>query len=261
MPKVKRLFWDIESLPNIGYFWQSGWRINIPPENIIQERQLCCIGYKWEGKKAQCLTWDGKSDKQLVIDFCKIAREADELVAHNGDKFDLKWLNTRCLVHGVELPEAKTIDTLVIARRRFRFNSNKLDYLAKYLLGEGKIHTSFDLWVDVCNGDDKALRKMVDYCKKDVVLLERVWQQIQKFHKPKSHQGVFLKRDNWTCPECGSQDVKTNKTITTTAGSKRFEMLCKDCRRYYRISNAVHNKYNAWYLRGNTPNQDEVING
>ena len=34
MNKVKRLIWDIETSPNLGYFWRSGYKIRIDPENI-----------------------------------------------------------------------------------------------------------------------------------------------------------------------------------------------------------------------------------
>lgn len=255
MTKVKRLFYDLETSPNIGYFWQSGYRISIPPENIIKERQIICVSYKWEGEPVQTIAWKNGNDKSLVKKFIKIARQADELIAHNGDKFDLKWLNTRCLIHGINFPEAKTVDTLVIARRRFRFNSNKLDYIANYLFGENKISTSFSLWKNVCNGDKEALAEMVRYCEKDVVLLERVWNELQKFHKPKTHAGTLAGYDRWTCPECASENVHTNKTRTTTAGNFRFEMKCKDCLRHYTISKPLHEQYRSWHLRGNKPHE------
>jgi DNA polymerase elongation subunit (family B) len=47
------------------------------------------------------LTWDKKqSDKAMIKAFLKVMAQADEIVAHNGDKFDLKWLRTRALLHG-----------------------------------------------------------------------------------------------------------------------------------------------------------------
>jgi hypothetical protein len=47
----KRLFYDIETSPNIGLFWQSGYKLNIDHSNIIQERAIICICWKWEGQK------------------------------------------------------------------------------------------------------------------------------------------------------------------------------------------------------------------
>ena len=241
---MKRLYWDIETSPNVVYSWGIGRKVFLSYENIIKERAIICICWKWEGeKKVHSLEWDNGDDGAMVEAFLPTLIEADEAVAHNGDKFDMKWFNTRCLHHGLLVPEIKTVDTLVIARRRFKFNSNRLDYLGQHLFGEGKIHVGFDVWVSVCNGDQKALDTMVEYCKKDVELLERVWSKLQKFHKPKTHVGVLFNRDKWTCPECGSKDVHTNKTYATTAGSKRYGMMCKSCGRYYTIPSRSYLTY------------------
>ena len=172
MNKSKRLFFDIETSPNIGMFWTAGYKLNIGHDNIIKERAIICICYKWEGdEKIYSLTWDNdQNDKKMLEKFVLIANEADELVGHNGDKYDLAWIKTRCLFHGIPMfPKYTTIDTLKQARAHFRFNSNKLDYIGKFLgLGE-KIHTGFDLWKNiVLNKDKQALEDMVTYCKGDV---------------------------------------------------------------------------------------------
>ncbi len=89
MGTPKRLYWDIETSPNIGMFWTAGWKLNIDYSNIIKERAIICICYKWEGqRKVHSLNWDGKQcDKKMLIEFVRVAKEADELVGHNGDKF------------------------------------------------------------------------------------------------------------------------------------------------------------------------------
>jgi len=241
---MKRLFWDIETSPNLVYSWNIGRKVYLSYENIVRERAIICICWKWEDrKKIHSLAWNNGDDKEMVTKFLPVLKKADEVVAHNGDRFDIKWFNTRCLKHGLIVPEIKTVDTLVIARRRFNFNSNRLDYLGQHLLGKGKTHAEYQLWIDVCDGDKKALKRMVEYCKTDVSILQPVWEKLQKFHKPKTHVGVLLNRDKWTCPECGSKDVHTNKTYVTTAGSKRYGMMCKSCGRYYTIPSRSYYDY------------------
>lgn len=248
--RVKRLFWDIETSPNIGFFWRPGWKVRIPVENIIQERAIICICYKWEGrKKVHFLRWDEGDDSRMVEKFTSVVEAADEMVAHNGDKFDMGWYNGRHLIHGFPpIPKAKTVDTYKIAARNFNLNSYKLDYLAKILLGEHKIKTDFDLWEDiVMRNSEKAMSKMVKYCKKDVTLLERVWQKLRDYEEPGTHAAVMASGDvksRWKCPHCGSDHVKTSKTRVTKQGMKQFQMQCLDCGRYYSIANLVHN----WYL-------------
>ena len=140
----RRLFFDIETSPNIGLFWQAGYKKNIDYSNIIQERAIICICYKWEDEKeVHALTWDSRqNDKKMLQDFIKVANQAVELVGHNGDKFDLAWIRTRCVFHRIDMfPKYLTIDTLKVARAKFRFNSNKLDYIAEYLGLGNKIKT------------------------------------------------------------------------------------------------------------------------
>src|SRR4029078_6764055 len=115
----KRLIFDIETSPNIGMFWSAGYKQNIDYSNIIKERAIICICFKWEGqKKVHALTWDeNQDDKAMLETFIEIANEADELVGHNGDKFDLAWIRTRCLFHVIQMfPKYITVDTLKISR-------------------------------------------------------------------------------------------------------------------------------------------------
>ena len=176
--KRRRLFFDIETSPNIGLFWEAGYKKNIDYSNIIQERAIICICYKWEDEKeVYALQWDSKqNDKAMLLKFIEVANLSNEMVGHNGDKFDLAWIRTRCLFHHIPMfPKYLTIDTLKVARQKFRFNSNRLNYIADFLgLGQ-KIKTEYSLWKDILLHKDKiAMEKMIKYCKKDVVLLEKV---------------------------------------------------------------------------------------
>jgi len=231
--KRKRLYFDIEVSANVGLFWQSGFKLNIGTENIIKERAVICICYKWEeDKDVYYLHWDRKQcDKKLLQEFIKVANEADELVGHNGDKFDLAWVRTRCLFHRLEMfPTYTTIDTLKVARSKFRFNSNRLDYIGKFLgLGQ-KLHTDFDLWKNIMLKNDKvALNKMIDYCIQDVILLEKVHKELSLHIPAKTHYGVIFGGDRGSCPECGSDDIVRNNKRVTASGLVKVQMRCKTC--------------------------------
>jgi DNA polymerase elongation subunit (family B) len=247
MNKIKRLFFDIETSPNIGIFWTAGYKQNISYDNIIKERAIICICYKWAGEeKVHSLTWDSnQNDKKLLESFIKVANQADELVGHNGDKFDLPWVKTRCLYHEIPtFPNYVTIDTLKQARSKFRFNSNRLDYIGKFLgLGE-KIHTSFDLWKDVVlNKDKKALNQMVEYCKGDVELLEKVYNRISPYVPHKTHVGVLNGGEKYSCPSCGSDDMKIAKKRISATGMSKVQLQCQGCGKYHTISSSVYDKY------------------
>jgi len=232
----RRLYFDIETSPNIGIFWEAGYKKNIGYENIITERSIICICYKWEGEeKVYSLNWSSKKcDKKMLLDFIKVANHADELVGHNGDRFDLTWIRTRCLFHGIPMfPKYVTIDTLKIARQQFRFNSNRLNYIAQFLgLGE-KIKTEFGLWKDVLLKNDRvALTKMVDYCKQDVILLEQVYEKLKHHANHKTHYGVVYNQDKGSCVECGSDELIKQRVRVTAGGTRYIQYQCKTCGKY-----------------------------
>ena len=235
----KRLYFDIETSPNIGFFWQPGHKVSISYDNIIHERAIICICFKWEGeKKVSSLQWDAnQNDKRMLQEFIKVANEASELVGHNGDRFDLTWIRTRCLFHGIPVfPNYTTIDTLKFARSKFRFNSNRLDYIGKFLgLGQ-KIHTSFNLWKDiVLKKCKKSMDIMVKYCKQDVVLLEGIHQKMNNYIPAKTHYGVMGGGDKRSCPECGGSCRRVTIRMSA-AGISKLQLACNKCGKHHTVA-------------------------
>lgn len=243
---MNRLFWDIETSPNIGFFWRPGHKVNLSHDNIIKERAIICICYKWQKEnKVHTLVWDEGCDIKLCKDFMAVMEQADEMVAHNGDRFDMKWFRARCLKHDIGVPkDVTTVDTLKLSRSKFELNSHRLDYIARFLLGHGKIETSFGLWKDiVLGGCEKSMAHMVRYCKRDVKILQEVYEYIVKYTKMKTHVGVLEGQDGWTCPCCGSSNVIRNGKKIGATGVVRQRMHCQDCGHMYCISQANTKKY------------------
>ena len=233
----KRLFFDIETSPNIGLFFTAGYKLNIGYESIIKERAIICICYKWEdSKEVHSLQWDDKQcDKAMLKAFVEVADSATELVGHNGDKFDLAWIRTRCLYHGVEMfPKYTTIDTLKISRSKFKFNSNKLDYISKFLHIGKKIKTDYSLWKKILlESDPVAMAKMIKYCKNDVIILEKVYKKLSSHLFNNTHYGVIFGAERSSCPECGSDDVIKWGTSVTATGLRKQKIKCNTCNKYY----------------------------
>jgi len=186
--ELKVLYLDLETSPNIGFFWKSGYKLNIGYENIIQERAIICACYKWKDEnKVHSLEWNNGDDKVLLQELAEVINEADLIVGHNLNKFDLPWIYGRCVKHNIQFDtNFKKEDTLTMARNMFSFNSNKLDYIAQFLgLGE-KLSTSYNLWKDiVLKNDAKAMNTMVKYCKNDVVILQKVHEKLCNYKKIK----------------------------------------------------------------------------
>ena len=241
----RRLFFDIETSPNVVLSWRTGYEVSIPHDNILEERAIICICWKWEGdSEVHGLTWDHRHcDKKMLVAFSKILNSADEAIGHNSDRFDLKWIKTRCLYHRIPMyPSYTTLDTLKIARSQFNLNSNKLDYIAKFLGFGGKMETGgFDLWkaivLDKCR---KSLDKMVKYCKRDVILLEKVYEELRTYAPHKFNYAVAYGGERADCPNCESVRTHISKTKTTAQGVVKRQMQCNDCGTYFTISNKAY---------------------
>jgi len=241
--KIKRLFFDIETAPMIVYSWRVGWKLNIPTDNIIEDWKIICISYKWEGEdKVHNLTWDkNQCDKKMLVDFIKIMNTADECVAHNGDRFDIKKIRTRCIFHRVQMfPTYRSLDTLKKAKSGFSFNSNRLDYIARFLgVGQKVEHEGFDMWVKCLKGDAEALKDMVHYCDGDIVVLEDVFQVLQSYTKNNTHVGTHNGKLKFSCHSCASEDISLLKNEFTALGTIKRRVECQSCGYVYETSNSA----------------------
>jgi DNA polymerase elongation subunit (family B) len=264
--KIKRLFWDIET----GYYKTpvfAAFKQFVKPENLEGDKKIICISYKWQYEdKVHTLKWDGnQDDKKILEKFIKIIGQADEIVAHNGDKFDIKELRTRALLQGVLMfPKYRTIDTLKKSRKFFRFPSNSLNYLGIRLDVTRKLDSvDFDLWRRCQEGWSKnpditgtkkqiqkeALAEMVNYCEHDVMALEDVFNFMMPFIDHNTNYSVLNKGPKWGCPECAGKDVQLSHTDTTPMGYIKRHMKCNDCKKGYHISNRSYQSFLTKHIK------------
>lgn len=238
-PRV--LLYDLETSLETVTVFSLKYNDFIPPESIVTERHIISVAYKWLGdKKVHAISIlddpkrfsrDIHDDKYVVEEFHKVMMEADVIVGHNSDNFDNRYVKTRILFHGLPaLPPVTSIDTYKVAKSGFLFNSNKLDYLGKYLKVGAKKHTTTGLWMKVFNGDRKAIREMVEYNKQDVLLLERVFLKLRPYIPNHINRELFGLTG---CPRCGSLKIQSRgvaRAITKTY--QRFQ--CQSCGGWHR---------------------------
>jgi hypothetical protein len=243
-PKI--VLWDIETTHNLAAVFNLAHNDYINPENIVQERYIVCAAWKTLGQKAisAVATTDDPelyrqkphSDKFVVETLHTVLSDADVIVAHNGDQYDIKFTEGRMLYHGLPpLPPILKIDTLKEARNRFLLNSNKLDYLGNYLGVGRKKPTSSGLWLRVLQADPTAVMEMVKYNKQDVALLERVFLKLRPYMAQHTNRHLF--GDKTGCPRCGSLRIQSRgKHRSITQVYQRFQ--CQDCGGWFRDKNA-----------------------
>jgi hypothetical protein len=247
--EARVLIYDIETSPNIGWFWRAGYKLNISPDNIIKERAIICVSYKWLGEdQVYNLSWDkNQDDKFLLEQFIEVLNEADLIVAHNGDNFDLKWLKTRALYHRLPmLPNYKQFDTLKLVKSKLNLNSNRLDYIAKFLGFEGKNKTTIDLWIDIVyKKSQEAMNTMLEYCDEDVRQLEKVYKELRYLGNPMLHQGIIQGKVKQTSPVTGSVNIEHVKRVTTNRGTVKHIMRDKDTQRFFEMSDMNYKKFST----------------
>lgn len=241
---AKILLIDIETAPSKVYTFTL-WKPQIGLQQIIEDGYMLSYTAKWlDNDKIYAdsiynyksfFRKNPKSDLKIGQSVWKLIHEADIVIAHNGDDFDLKWLNTVFQKHDMRPPSSyKSIDTLKVARNNYRFLSNKLDFVSKTLgLGE-KIKTEgFPLWIKCMEGDPEAWQKMMEYNKQDLLLLEQVYLKVRPYIK--NHPNVALYSDikDRQCNVCGSTNAIIDGHARLTAGIY-LRYQCKDCGKYFR---------------------------
>jgi hypothetical protein len=238
-PKTPRiLIIDIETFPNIAYVWGKY------DQNVIRYTQQKCIATfsaKWLRSSKMISRklpdYDGYKpgsydDYAIVQDIWKLFDEADIVVAHNGDQFDVKYCQARFIFHKISPPSPfKAVDTKKVVKNVANFNSNSLDDLCD-LFGLGrKIKTDFDLWEGCIQGNKSAWRKMVDYNEHDVIMLEKLYLKLLPWASshPNFTQGVIA------CPKCNSQNVhRRGLQRAVTCSYNRYQ--CQSCDGWFRTT-------------------------
>lgn len=239
-PKI--LLLDIETAPCLGNFWRM-WDEVRNIDQILVDWYILTVGYKWLGgapedtKVIALRDYPGyrpgiENDLKLMKDVHELLNQAEYVIAHNGDKFDVKKMNTRMLLNELPPPTPyRSIDTNKIAKRIFGFTSNKLDYLARVLLGERKLkHDGLPLWQSVVRGEDAGWETMIEYNRQDVELLERVYLKLRAWDHMHPNMNLTTSIDNMTCGVCTGHNVKpTGDVVPFGQQGLALGYVCEDC--------------------------------
>lgn len=246
---MRVLLFDLETSPTLAYVWQR-WKQNIGSNQIEREGSyMLTAAWKWlgEGDVHCAFAKDpvNGDDSNICALLYEAIENSDVIIAHNLQSFDYPILNARLIQNAFPpLKNVKKIDTLAIAKKNFKFNTNKLDDLGKYLGVGRKIDTGgFELWHKTIKGDNEAFCQMMDYNKQDVLLLERVYLKLRAFDSnPAANAGHYYNDNLSRCPVCGSSEVIETGNASYTPVSKFVEMVCNDCGHRSRKRQAVNDK-------------------
>lgn len=154
---------------------------------------LCwCIlddeGELWEDWMTKEDVESGFEDKRVVQTCIDTMLEYDRVVGHYSTYFDIPFLRTRALIHGLDFPEQGRIyhtDTWKMARKSLCLHSNRQAVVAESLYGKTvKTRISHPDWRKAMMGDATSMAEVVDHCNKDVFDLKKNYNTLLPFVRP-----------------------------------------------------------------------------
>ena len=119
----------------------------------------------------------GNEDKRLIENCISCFSNFDRLIGHYSTYFDIPFVRTRALIHGIKFPTYGTLyhtDVWKMARKSLCLHSNRQDVIAESLYGKTcKTRISHPAWRKAMLGDEKAAALVLHHCQKDVVDLKK----------------------------------------------------------------------------------------
>ena len=236
-PKIVTL--DIETTPLESYTWGT-FEQNVGVDQIKTEWSVLSYAAKWLGTwKVEYADTSGRGpdkvrdDAEVLKALWHILDQADIVVAQNGASFDLKKINARLVMAGfAPYSPVRVIDTMLAARRAFKFTSNKLAWLSKHLTDAPKFEhrrfPGFELWAECMVDNPKAWAELRKYNIRDVVATEKLYLKLRPWIKGHPSMGAYSESTTPTCPKCGSTKLeKRGRAVLTASWYNRY--CCQEC--------------------------------
>lgn len=121
------------------------------------------------------------NDKKVVRELKEYLESFDAWITQYGKMFDVKFLNTRLLKHGLEpLDPRPHIDTYFVGKAHLKLSSGSQAQLLSFLgTQQQKYHLGPENWADLGFDFESKMKEIVKRCETDVKGLE------QGFHRLK----------------------------------------------------------------------------
>lgn len=231
------LAFDIETAPISAYVWGL-WENNVALNQIKEDWFILSYSAKFldEDKTHyldQRYSNPIQDDKMLCEGIHHLINEADILLTHNGDKFDIKKLNARFLYHGLDpIPPKQSIDTLKVAKKYFAMTSNKLEYIAKFLgcteKDKHKNFPGFSMWSECLKSNIEAFKEMELYNLGDVLTLIEIYEKLIRY----DHSIQFSSYAGALLCSCGSKEfIRDGRKYAKNSIRQMYK--CKGCKKVF----------------------------
>lgn len=237
---MKILGIDIETSPNTAHVWGL-YNQNVGESQILQTGRVMCFAWRWysEDKKNSptqfIAEWTGgrttkRRHEKMVRTAHRLLSEADVVVHYNGTRFDMPTLNREFLKLDLDPPAPyQQVDLLRVAKRQFRFASNRMDHLLRELgIGEKVRHEGHEMWVGCMNGDPERQAAMEEYNLGDVERMEVLYERLLPWITTHPNHALYDNKPGICCPNCGSMKLqRRGYQYAKTQKYQRYQ--CQDC--------------------------------
>lgn len=252
--KPKVLFFDIETsaLETKERKWGL-WDERPIKREVVQDYQILTVAWHFHGETrtrqgetvpvVHVLGQDdfpdyepGKlDDLSLLTEFHKVLSEADYVVAHNGDRFDMRKLRARMILKGLPpFPAPKQYDTMKAAKRIGAFTSNKLaDLAAAFGVSLKGDAGGFATWEGCEQGDPKAWRIMKRYNTLDIPPMVGIYNKLTPWDKQAPALHILADKPG-SCPSCLGDHIQSRglSSPTKTGRRRRYQCMNPKCGRW-----------------------------
>lgn len=236
--QVRLLVLDIETRPNLAWVWGL-WQQNVAVNQIAESAEMICFAAKWVGEHKVHYRSVYHDADEMLKGLWTLLDEADAVIHYNGRSFDIPHINREFLEAGMGPPSPyHQIDLLRAVKKRFRFPSNKLEYVVEELgIGEKLKHEGFDLWKRCMANEESAWKLMRQYNVNDVALTELLYERIKPWICGGPSHAAFAQEN--VCPACGSAELES-RGWAYTKQSRYHRYRCRECGKWCRSTHGEH---------------------
>ena len=239
-PALKILILDIENAPMLSWTWGI-WQQNIQQSMRVPDNRsyMMSIALKWLGEdEVHYFETRTEDDSELVAKTFEFVDKADIIIGHNSKAFDMKKINAYAIMNGLPPPSPyRQIDTLIEAKKHFKFERNTLKYIADALGCSPKLDHAefkgFELWKECMAGNEAAWAEMRKYNIQDIGTTEEVYLKMRPYIKGHPNVATIAESSSNKCTSCSSTNLtKEGYSVTNVSKFQRYK--CEDCGSYSR---------------------------
>jgi len=127
-----------------------------------------------------------KLDKPIIKNLINDLKKFNVIISFYGDYFDLPFIRTRSVIHGlnfIQYGDIKSIDLYRTMKHKFKLHSNSLKNACKVFGIDGKTEIDFYTWIRAIAGDKKALNDIIEHNRHDVIITDKLYNKIIQYER------------------------------------------------------------------------------